>query len=186
MFWLGTVPVPYVALILTSKREPLGYILGTFGSILGTFCAWDCLRDRSGRILTTRVNYLRIWVAFRGKGVLPKGHNLRSYSQLLGEVGTIRCANWEKQVFHRFWLDFGCSAGAPHMQSVHAGAVQTHFSVFGTPPQKASHWTPFWRHFGDHKHTFGPIGSDFGGPGEALKKRAKKWVPKAMRAMQDI
>ena len=95
---------------------------------------------------------------------------LRSFSQLLGEIGTKCCANREKQGFYRFWYVFGCTAGAPHMQSVHAGAVETHFSVFGPLPQKASHWAPFWSHFGDNEYTFGTIGVDLGDQDEALQK----------------
>ena len=72
------------------------------------------------------------------------------------------------------------------MQSVCACAVKTHFSVFGPLPQKASLWDPFWSHFGDHKHTLGPIGSDFGGPGGALKKRAEKGVPEETQEPREL
>ena len=53
--------------------------------------------------------------------------------------------------FRRFLGRPERSKGWANMQSVHAGAVQTHFSIFAlslkSSPQNTSFWVPFWTHF---------------------------------------
>ena len=84
----------------------------------------------------------------------PSGLHFGTKIQQIGEKVTKKPVLWRGHFFSRLLGRPGRSTAGANMQSVHAGVVETHFSVFGVCPKKPPKRAPlsssletFWHQF---------------------------------------